>query len=85
MHKLLNSSEYASYYPAYPIDLSKYPFKKTDIEFLAGAQLRLWKGFFFNLRYQYSILPMRSSIPPYIARSKQYNNMWTVRLMYLLM
>ncbi len=67
-----------------PIDLSKYPFKKSDINVLAGAQLHLVKGLFLNVRFQYSVVPFRTNIPPDpYARSSQYQNLWVVRFMYL--
>ncbi len=64
---------------------SVYPFKKDAFDFLAGAELHLWKGLFLNIRFQYSLIPMRSQIPPpAFARSEQYSNLWAVRLMYLI-
>lgn len=83
--RLLNSSESASLYPATvaPVDFNKYPFNKNDFQLIGGAQLHMWKGLFLNLRFQYSLVPIRTSIPPGLARSSQYNNIWTFRLMYL--
>jgi hypothetical protein len=70
--------------PAYAIDLNKYPFAKNNFDFLAGAQLHLVKGLFLNIRFQYSITPIRADSPPNFSRSpNEYNNIWTVRLMYL--
>ena len=67
------------------IDLNgKYPFVANNFDFLAGVDLHLWKGFYLNLRFQYSIIPIRTDLPPDYSRAQQYNNMWTVRLMYLL-
>ena len=64
---------------------NKYPFKKDAFDFLAGVELHLWKGFFLNIRFQYSIVPIRSELPPpEYARAAQYSNLWAVRLMYLL-
>lgn len=64
---------------------SKYPFKKDALDILAGAQLHLWKGLFLNVRFQYSLIPVRTQLPPAeYARANQYNNLWVVRLMYLL-
>jgi outer membrane protein with beta-barrel domain len=61
-----------------------YPFKKDAFDFLAGVDLHLWKGLFLNIRFQYSLVPIRTDIPPPdYARAEQYNNMWVVRLMYL--
>lgn len=62
----------------------KYPFRQDAFDFLAGAQLHLWKGLFLNVRFQYSLIPMRTEIPPAdFARARQYNNLWAFRLMYL--
>jgi hypothetical protein len=63
-----------------------YPFKKTGFDFLAGVDLHLVQGLFLNIRFQYSIIPIRSGtdLPPIeYARATQYNNMWVIRLMYL--
>ena len=63
----------------------KYPFKKDCLDFLAGVDFHLWKGLFLDVRFQYSITPMRTDLPPVAyARADQYNNMWAVRFMYLL-
>lgn len=82
--RLINSDEKVSTNPVYSRDLNKdYPFKKNDFQLIAGAQLHLWKGLFMNLRVQYSLVPIRTNLPPGISRSSQYNNLWTFRLMYL--
>ena len=69
------------------MDLSlQYPFKKSDFDFLAGIDLHLIKGLYLNIRFQYSIVPFRAGDdlpPPEYARANQYQNMWVVRLMYL--
>jgi hypothetical protein len=68
-------------------DFDKYPVKKMDYNFIIGGSLHLWQGLFFNARFQYSLAPIRKgagNVPPEFAgRNEQYNNMWTVRLMYL--
>jgi hypothetical protein len=62
-----------------------YPFQADAFDFIAGADLHLWQGLFLNIRFQYSLIPIRTDIPPpAYARAEQYNNMWVVRLMYLL-
>ncbi len=63
---------------------NKYPFVANAFDVLAGFELHLWKGLFLNVRFQYSIVPIRTNIPPDYARADQYNNLWVVRLMYLL-
>ncbi len=67
----------------YNVDLSKYGFKKNALDVVASAQMHVWKGLFLNVRFQYSIIPIRTNVPPNYSRSNQYNNLWTVRLMYL--
>ncbi len=67
------------------IDLNtKYPFAPNALDFLAGIDLHLWKGLFLNVRFQYSIIPIRTELPKDFARAVEYNNLWAVRLMYLL-
>lgn len=61
-----------------------YPFVADNFDFLAGVDLHLWQGLYLNLRFQYSLIPIRTDIPPDYARATQYNNLWVVRLMYLL-
>jgi hypothetical protein len=82
---LANSSESVETTPAYPISNlnAKFPFKKLDLNFILGGSLHLTKGLFLNLRFQYSLIPVRKDNPPEIGRAEQYNNMWTLRLMYL--
>lgn len=89
-NRLVNSSEDIqtdSLSTLKAMDLSlKYPFKKSDFDFLAGIQLHLVKGLFLNIRFQYSLVPIRSGadLPPVqYARADQYSNLWVVRLMYL--
>lgn len=80
---LINASEKVTTLPGYTYDLTKYAFKKSDLQLVAGAQMHVWKGFFMGLRFQYSLVPIRTDLPPLISRAKQYNNLWTVRFMYL--
>lgn len=71
------------------VDFDKYPFRKMDYNFIIGGSLHLWQGLFLNARFQYSLVPVRkghigAELPPeYAGRNEQFNNMWTVRLMYL--
>jgi len=65
------------------LDVSKFPFKSSDINILAGFNLRLYKGLFFNVRYQYSLFPIRSNVNMDYSRAKQYNNLYVVRLAYI--
>ncbi|WP_276134925.1 porin family protein [Polluticoccus soli] len=66
------------------LDFEKeYPFKKYDVNFILGGGLRLYKGLFLNLRFQYSLVPVRKDIHPELGRAEQYNNSYVLRLMYL--
>ncbi len=68
--------------PTY-VNLEDYPFQKSDINFILGGNLKLWQGLFLNIRFQYSMISVRKNIPPGYGRAEQFNNMWTVRFMYL--
>ena len=82
--RLLNSTETLVTNPVVNINLDNYPFKKVSYDLVAGADLHLWKGLFFNVRFAYSLAPIRTNTPPGFSRAtKQYSNLWTVRLMYL--
>jgi hypothetical protein len=86
--QLITSKETIETNPADPLlvgtDLNKtYPFRKADLNFILGGNLHLIKGLFLNARFQYSLIPIRKNIPPGYGRSEQFNNLWTVRLMYL--
>ena len=66
-----------------PVATDTFKFRKADLNFILGGNLHIWKGLFLNLRFQYSLIPIRKDIPPGYGRSQQFNNMWTVRVMYL--
>ena len=90
-NRLVNSTESVtadsggSTAPFSPNFNEKYPFRKDEFDFLAGVDFHLWKGLFLDVRFQHSITPMRTELPPVAyARADQYNNMWAVRFMYLL-
>jgi len=64
---------------------NQYPFKQNAFDFLVGVDLHLVAGLFLNVRFQYSIVPIRTNLPPIdYARADQFNNLWVVRVMYLL-
>ncbi len=83
--RLVSATETLKTDRPYTIDLTKYSFVKNNYDIVAGAELHLVKGLFLNVRFQYSLVPIRTNTPPNFSRAgKQYNNLWTVRLMYLL-
>jgi hypothetical protein len=82
--RLLNATESMEADNGYTIDFSKFPFRNSTLDYVVSAQMHLWKGLFFNIRFQYGITPMRTESPEGLSRAqKQYNNMWSVRLMYM--
>jgi hypothetical protein len=83
-NRLVNSTETMNTLPATNMDFTKYPFKKATYDLLVNAQMHVWKGLFFNIRFQYGLSPIRTVSPPNLSRAqKQFSNLWTVRLMYL--
>ena len=80
--QLASSNEYITTNPPTAYDLSKYPFKKSDLNLLLSGSLHLYKGFFLNLRFQYSLISIRNTVPN-VTRGAQFNNLWAVRVMYL--
>lgn len=65
------------------VNISGYPFRRADVNLLVGFNLRLVKGLFFNVRYQYSLAPIRTDVNYDFSRAKQFNNLYVVRLVYL--
>lgn len=67
-----------------PTLFTDHPVKKMDYNFIIGGSLHLVKGLFLNARFQYSLVSIRNNVPyPFAGRGQQFNNMWTVRAMYL--
>lgn len=82
--RLVSVKETIETNPTDPINFDNYPFQKMDYNFIVGGNLHLVKGFFLNARFQYSLASIRKDGPPRYSRTNsQFNNMWTVRLMYL--
>lgn len=82
--RLGTSNEYITTNPPMttPLKQEDYPFKKSDYSLLLGGNLHLYKGFFLNMRFQYSLISIRNTVPN-ITRGAQFNNIVTFRLMYL--
>jgi hypothetical protein len=65
-------------------------FNKNDFNILVDLQIRVWKQLKFNVRYAYSIVPIRERTYHDVIYQikdpwtrKQYNNMFTFRLVYV--
>lgn len=86
--QLIDQQEGAVTTPALPdsVSLDNYPFKKYDLNGVASVNLHLVKGFFLNIRYQYSLLSVRDNWYPDLGRTSakgQHNNFWAFRFMYI--
>lgn len=86
--QLVSQRETVTTNPALPtsVDLRDYPFKSADINGIASVNLYLTKGFFLNIRYQYSLFSVRDNVYPDLKRingNGQHNNFWAFRLMYI--
>lgn len=65
-------------------------FDKNDFNILADIQLRVWRQLKFNVRFAYSLAPIREryynplpgTIEPWSR--KQYNHLFTFRLVYVI-
>ncbi len=83
--RLGTSTENIVTVPSQVINTEDFPFKKSDYNFLLSGSLHCWKGFFLNLRFQYSLVSIRNKPPENFGRNQQFNNMYTLRIMYLFM
>lgn len=68
---------------SYEQDAKLYPFRKIDANFILNGSAHVWKGFFINLRFSYSLFSIRNAHNYLTGRAEQYNNVWTTRIMYL--
>ncbi len=64
------------------------PYTRADIQALADVRIRVYRGLWFNVRYSYSILPIRTRVfvNPFFGNTwlrKQYNNVISIRLVYI--
>lgn len=84
--QLVSSKEIVNTTPDYSsrVDLEDYPFRKSDLNFILSGNIHIKSGLFLNLRFQYSMIPIRTnSYVEFSAKDEQFNNMLMVRLMYL--
>lgn len=67
------------------LDPDRYPFRKQTVDALCSGSAVLWQGLVLNIRYQYSLTPIRQfkDIPAGLGFENQKNNMFTFRLLYL--
>lgn len=61
---------------------NEFPFNKLDLSFILSGNIHLYKGFYLNPRFQYSLISIRNDTGGY-GRNQQFNNVISIRLMYL--
>lgn len=68
------------------IDPETTQFNKSDINFVGSAGLQIGNGWFFMMRYQRSLQSIRrpENIPVWQNSIAQYNDLFSVRLLYLI-
>lgn len=67
----------------YEKEAKLFPFRKYDLNFVMSGNAHIWQGFYFNLRFQYSLLSIRKASNYITGREQQFNNTWCARVMYL--
>lgn len=60
-----------------------FPFRRYELSFVLTGNIRIFKGLFISPRFQYALIPIRVSTGGY-GRSQQFNNVLSLRLMYLI-
>lgn len=80
---LASGEETIDYGNGTPVLKNGYPFKKFDLNFVLTGNLHLWNGFFLSPRFQYSMLSIRDNNSRFGGRDQQFNNVVSIRLMYL--
>lgn len=68
----------------YENDAKLFPFRKSDFMYTLGGTARVWKNFFVNIRFSYSLVSIRNQYNFITGRPQQFNNMWTTRIVYML-
>lgn len=86
-NQLINSSERYEGIDIYEFKPDQYPMIKSNIDFVANASMVLWQGLLVDVRYQYSITPIRKAehVPQGLGYGglDQMNNMFAIRMLYL--
>jgi hypothetical protein len=80
--RLLNWSEKALLGNGVTVENTK-SFRPNDFTFVLNGNLSIWKGLFANIRFQYSLVPIKKDYDTRFGRAEQFNNQWTMRVGYL--
>ncbi|MBS1687857.1 MAG: PorT family protein [Bacteroidetes bacterium] len=82
--QLINSSESLFSDPGMVIDPNIYSFRKSDISVLAGGSYQIYKWWFLEARFQYSLATIRDANRIPFGGPQQFNNVVTLRLVRFL-
>lgn len=68
------------------VSLNDGTYKKSDYEVIGDLQFRLFQGFYLDLRYSYSMAEIRKRYfyKPFNKLRKQYNNLISCRLIWVI-
>ncbi len=67
----------------YENDAKLFPFRKLDLNMVLNGNAHVWKGLFLNLRFQYSLISIRSAYNYVTGREQQFSNLWITRFIYI--
>lgn len=85
--RLIKSSEWILTDQPVVIDPVLNRFNNTDVDFICGATMRVYKQLYANVRYQYSLTSIRPPERiPYgysYGNQGQFNNLFNVRFVYM--
>ncbi len=86
--RLISSKEWAEADVPVVIDPVLASFNNYDVDYVAGFSMRISKRWRWNMRYEYSIVPVRpwDRVPPRYSDGSagQYNEAVSLRLVYIL-
>ncbi|MBS1643508.1 MAG: PorT family protein [Bacteroidetes bacterium] len=87
-NRLISSQESSEDINAIPISANLYPFEKKEWSGIVGFSYRVVENLFLCGQYEYSLSSIRNgtNIPPgyNTGTGHEYNNLMTLRLMYLI-
>lgn len=59
-------------------------YRKFDLNFVLGANLHLYKGFFLSPKFQTSLINIKNKNVPTVGRSEQFNDLISIGVTYVL-
>lgn len=86
---LVNAAVYDEAHPSDILVQNSNSYSKNDISICADFRIRIWQGLHAQLRYQYSLAPIRIRLfeyyKPYLEYNvrPQFNNQISIRLTYI--